>query len=59
MKTRLLLLLLLAFSYLNAQVTAGLLQEFRFDNSYTNQNADVTFSNNNKLPRGRAHEVLE
>ena len=46
MKTRLLLLLLLAFSYLNAQVTAGLLQEFRFDNSYTNQNADVTFSNN-------------
>jgi hypothetical protein len=46
MRTRLLLLLLLVFTYSNAQVTAGLLQEFRFDNSYTNQNADVTFTNN-------------
>jgi hypothetical protein len=46
MKTKLLLLLLFAFSFGNAQVTAGLLQEFRFDGSYTNQNSDVTFTSN-------------
>lgn len=46
MKTKLLLLLLVTFSIGNAQVTAGLLEEFRFDNSYSNQNATGAFVNN-------------
>ncbi|MEN9489432.1 MAG: putative adhesin, partial [Bacteroidota bacterium] len=44
MKTRLLLLLLLAFSFGNAQVTAGLIQQFKFDNSYANEAANASFS---------------
>jgi hypothetical protein len=44
MKTRLLLLLLLAFSFGNAQVTAGLIQQFKFDNSYANVAGTTSFS---------------
>jgi hypothetical protein len=44
MKTRLLLFLLLAFSFANAQVTDGLIQEFKFDNSTTNEANTISFT---------------
>ncbi len=45
MKTKLFSFLLLLFcSMLNAQVTAGLIQHFKFDNSYTNEAGNVTFN---------------
>lgn len=44
MKTRLLLLFLFQFVIGNAQVTAGLIQYFKFDNSYSNEANTATFS---------------
>ena len=44
MKTRLLLLLLFAFSFVNAQVTDGLIQEFKFDNSTFNEANTISFT---------------
>ncbi|SFB04259.1 Por secretion system C-terminal sorting domain-containing protein [Flavobacterium swingsii] len=44
MKTRLLLFMLLAFSHANSQVTAGLIQQFKFDNSYANVAGTTSFS---------------
>ena len=46
MKTKLLLLLLVATSFANAQVTNGLIQEFKFNNSYGNEAGSVNFASN-------------
>jgi hypothetical protein len=46
MKTPLLLFMLLINGITNAQVTAGLLQEFRFNGTYISESGGSTFSNN-------------
>jgi len=46
MKTKLFSLFIILFihSFTNAQVTSGLIQHFKFDNSYTNEAGNVTFN---------------
>ncbi|MBB4807511.1 hypothetical protein HNP38_002817 [Chryseobacterium defluvii] len=44
MRTTITCLLFLIFQFVNAQVTNGLIQSFRFNNNYTNDAGDVTFS---------------
>lgn len=46
MKKNTLLFLLLFSVIIQAQVTSGLLHEFRFNNTYTNESGNVTFGNN-------------
>jgi hypothetical protein len=44
MKTKAFTFYCLYFFHLNAQVTSGLIQYFKFDNSYTNEANTVSFS---------------